>query len=243
MKIHCKDHKSMFWLNRKFWNTSTWATNKVPNWRLVVKNGAMKVISWNQPFSQMLRTIWPSLKMRYATVVSSKYIKTVHFGICWWFLSSFHVAIAYQWTVCKLCIVFYLMFWFTQFTIFHRPQIFGPVQTILKFKTLEEAIERSNKTSYGLAAGIMTKNLEWALTYCKAADAGSVWVNCYDVATPQTPVIFDWVYSMKILDLSNWIFLLLFIFLPISSVDTSSLAMDVNSAKMVLNHIWKPKQF
>lgn len=67
-------------------------------------------------------------------------------------------------------------------------QIFGPVQTILKFKTLEEAIERSNKTSYGLAAGIMTKNLEWALTYCRAADAGSVWVNCYDVATPQTPV-------------------------------------------------------
>lgn len=73
--------------------------------------------------------------------------------------------------------------------LFICSQIFGPVQTILKFKTLEEAIERSNKTSYGLAAGIMTKNLDWALTYARAADAGSVWVNCYDVATPQTPVM------------------------------------------------------
>lgn len=61
------------------------------------------------------------------------------------------------------------------------------MQTILKFKTLDEAIERSNKTTYGLAAGIMTKNLDWALAYAKAADAGSVWVNCYDYATPQTP--------------------------------------------------------
>lgn len=66
-------------------------------------------------------------------------------------------------------------------------KIFGPVLTILKFKTLDEAIERSNKTSYGLAAGIMTKNLDWAIKYANSADAGSVWVNCYDYATPQTP--------------------------------------------------------
>jgi len=36
-------------------------------------------------------------------------------------------------------------------------EIFGPVQSIIKFKTLDEAIERANKTSYGLAAGILTK--------------------------------------------------------------------------------------
>lgn len=67
-------------------------------------------------------------------------------------------------------------------------QIFGPVQSVLKFKTLDEVIERANKTSYGLAAGILTKNIDWALTFARAVEAGSVWINCYDAVTPQTPV-------------------------------------------------------
>lgn len=66
-------------------------------------------------------------------------------------------------------------------------QIFGPVQCILKFKTLDEVIERANKTNYGLAAGILTKNLDTALTFTNAIEAGSVWVNCFLKATPQTP--------------------------------------------------------
>lgn len=81
-----------------------------------------------------------------------------------------------------------------------QDEIFGPVQSILKFKTLDEAIERSNKTSYGLAAGILTKNIDWALTYARAVEAGSVWINCFDAVAPQTPVntIFISVYSSKI---------------------------------------------
>lgn len=67
-------------------------------------------------------------------------------------------------------------------------QIFGPVQSILKFKTLDEVIERANKTSYGLAAGVLTKNIDWALTFARAVEAGSVWINCFDAVTPQTPV-------------------------------------------------------
>ena len=54
-------------------------------------------------------------------------------------------------------------------------QIFGPVQTIIKFKTLPEAIERANNTSYGLAAGIITKDLNTALTFAQPVKAGSVW--------------------------------------------------------------------
>jgi aldehyde dehydrogenase (NAD+) len=68
-----------------------------------------------------------------------------------------------------------------------REEIFGPVQSILKFKTLEEVIERANRTTYGLAAGVLTNNLNTALTFANAVEAGSVWVNCYDAVTPQAP--------------------------------------------------------
>jgi len=68
-----------------------------------------------------------------------------------------------------------------------REEIFGPVQTVLKFSTLDEVIERSNNTDYGLASGIITQNLEKALTYAQSVRAGSVWINCYDLCLPQTP--------------------------------------------------------
>lgn len=73
------------------------------------------------------------------------------------------------------------------YIIFVKFQIFGPVQSILKFKSLDEVIERANQTSYGLAAGIVTKNIDAALTFAQAVEAGSVWVNCYDAVVPQAP--------------------------------------------------------
>jgi len=68
-----------------------------------------------------------------------------------------------------------------------REEIFGPVQSILKFKTLDEVIERANNTNYGLAAGVITKNINNALIFSQAVEAGSVWVNCYDAVVPQAP--------------------------------------------------------
>lgn len=68
-----------------------------------------------------------------------------------------------------------------------KEEIFGPVQSIIKFKTMDEVIERANKTNFGLAAGVITKNLERALTFAQAVEAGSVWVNCYDAVVPQAP--------------------------------------------------------
>lgn len=56
-----------------------------------------------------------------------------------------------------------------------REEIFGPVQSVFKFNDVEEAIERANKTSYGLAAAIITKDIDKALAFAKAAEAGSVW--------------------------------------------------------------------
>lgn len=66
-------------------------------------------------------------------------------------------------------------------------QIFGPVQSIIKFKTAEEVIERANATHYGLAAGIFTNDINKAMRMIQALQGGSVWVNCYDVVTQQTP--------------------------------------------------------
>lgn len=68
-----------------------------------------------------------------------------------------------------------------------RDEIFGPVQSILKFKTLEEVIERANNTKYGLAAAVITNNINNAITFSNSVEAGSVWVNCFDAVMPQTP--------------------------------------------------------
>ncbi|XP_053971847.1 aldehyde dehydrogenase X, mitochondrial [Hylaeus volcanicus] len=68
-----------------------------------------------------------------------------------------------------------------------KEEIFGPVQSILKFETLDEVIERANNTGYGLAAGVISKDIDKALVFAQAVQSGSVWVNCYDAITPQTP--------------------------------------------------------
>eukprot|EP00262_Sarcandra_glabra_P017648 TRINITY_DN6114_c0_g1_i1.p1 TRINITY_DN6114_c0_g1~~TRINITY_DN6114_c0_g1_i1.p1 ORF type:complete len:539 (-),score=111.62 TRINITY_DN6114_c0_g1_i1:116-1732(-) len=68
-----------------------------------------------------------------------------------------------------------------------KDEIFGPVQSILKFKDLDEVISRANATRYGLAAGVFTKNIDTANTLVRALRAGSVWVNCFDVFDAAIP--------------------------------------------------------
>ncbi|XP_053603689.1 aldehyde dehydrogenase 1A1-like [Plodia interpunctella] len=68
-----------------------------------------------------------------------------------------------------------------------KEEIFGPVQSILKFDTLEEVIDRANDTSYGLAAGIFTTNVNNALQFSKHVEAGVVWVNQYFAMGSQAP--------------------------------------------------------
>ncbi|KAL4706593.1 hypothetical protein ACJJTC_009005 [Scirpophaga incertulas] len=68
-----------------------------------------------------------------------------------------------------------------------KDEIFGPVQSILKFDTLEEVIDRANNTKYGLAAGIFTTSIENALQYSKHVEAGTVWVNTYLMGGVQVP--------------------------------------------------------
>ncbi|XP_031850402.1 aldehyde dehydrogenase 1A1 [Nomia melanderi] len=68
-----------------------------------------------------------------------------------------------------------------------KEEIFGPVQSILKFETMDEVIERANNTKYGLAAGVLTKDIDKAMVFAQAVESGSVWVNCYDAISHQTP--------------------------------------------------------
>jgi len=68
-----------------------------------------------------------------------------------------------------------------------REEIFGPVQQILKFKTLEEVVERANDSQYGLAAAVFTKDIDKAHYISHALRAGTVWINCYDIFGAQAP--------------------------------------------------------
>ncbi|KAE8023440.1 hypothetical protein FH972_009132 [Carpinus fangiana] len=68
-----------------------------------------------------------------------------------------------------------------------KDEIFGPVQSILKFRDLDEVIRRANNTHYGLAAGVLTQNIETAHTLTRALRVGSVWVNCFDIFDAAIP--------------------------------------------------------
>uniref|UniRef100_A0A673W9B7 aldehyde dehydrogenase (NAD(+)) n=1 Tax=Salmo trutta TaxID=8032 RepID=A0A673W9B7_SALTR len=68
-----------------------------------------------------------------------------------------------------------------------KEEIFGPVQQIMRFRSVNEVIQRANATHYGLAAGVFTNDIDKALTVSSALQAGMVWVNCYNAMSTQCP--------------------------------------------------------
>jgi len=68
-----------------------------------------------------------------------------------------------------------------------KEEIFGPVMSIMKFKDVEEVVERSNRTEYGLAAAVWTRDISKANAIANSVRAGTVWVNCYDVFDAAAP--------------------------------------------------------
>lgn len=68
-----------------------------------------------------------------------------------------------------------------------RKEIFGPVQQILKFSSLNEVITRANGTDYGLAAAVFSKDIDKVNYIVQALRAGTVWVNAYNVLKCQAP--------------------------------------------------------
>lgn len=68
-----------------------------------------------------------------------------------------------------------------------REEIFGPVLSVLKFKDVDEVIERANRTNFGLAAAVWTRDIGKAHRLSAEVKAGTVWVNCYDVFDAAAP--------------------------------------------------------
>jgi len=64
---------------------------------------------------------------------------------------------------------------------------FGPVLPVLKYKTLEDAIERANDTRMGLGASVWTKDLKKGAEVAQQLEAGTVWVNHHIGAEPEIP--------------------------------------------------------
>lgn len=63
-------------------------------------------------------------------------------------------------------------------------ELFGPVLSVQRFKTEEEAVALANDTKHGLAAGIFTRDSARSLRMAKKVKAGIVWVNTYRVISP-----------------------------------------------------------
>ena len=68
-----------------------------------------------------------------------------------------------------------------------REEIFGPVLSILTFRTVDEAIEKANNTAYGLSAGVWTDKGSRILKMSVELKAGVVWANTYNKFDPTSP--------------------------------------------------------
>jgi acyl-CoA reductase-like NAD-dependent aldehyde dehydrogenase len=68
-----------------------------------------------------------------------------------------------------------------------REEIFGPVVSLIPFKDENDAVLQGNDTTYGLAAGVWTRDVSKAHRVARALRAGTVWVNCYNVIDPAAP--------------------------------------------------------
>jgi len=79
---------------------------------------------------------------------------------------------------------------FSNVTMSHRiarEEIFGPVLSVLTFRTLEEAVEKANNTAYGLSAGVWTDKGSRILKMSTELKAGVVWANTYNKFDPTSP--------------------------------------------------------
>src|ERR1700748_352380 len=68
-----------------------------------------------------------------------------------------------------------------------QEEIFGPVMSVISFKDVDDMVERANKTMYGLAAGVWTRDIGKAHAVANSVRAGTVWGSCYDVFDAAAP--------------------------------------------------------
>ncbi|MEJ6758348.1 MAG: aldehyde dehydrogenase family protein [Pontimonas sp.] len=100
---------------------------------------------------------------------------------------------ATRWT--SACAIPEKGFWFapTVFTDVHtshriaREEIFGPVLSVMTFRTPEEAVAKANNTPYGLSAGIWTEKASRMLAIADKLRAGVIWANTFNKFDPASP--------------------------------------------------------
>jgi aldehyde dehydrogenase (NAD+) len=68
-----------------------------------------------------------------------------------------------------------------------QEEIFGPVLSVLTFRTPDEAVEKANNTPYGLSAGVWTEKGSRILSIAQRLRAGVIWANTYNRFDPSSP--------------------------------------------------------
>jgi betaine-aldehyde dehydrogenase len=68
-----------------------------------------------------------------------------------------------------------------------REEVFGPVMSVMIFRTLDEAIALANDASYGLSAGVWSENVHTCLAFARRVQAGTIWTNTWMDGYPEMP--------------------------------------------------------
>ncbi|ODU07375.1 MAG: aldehyde dehydrogenase [Pseudonocardia sp. SCN 72-86] len=68
-----------------------------------------------------------------------------------------------------------------------REEVFGPVLSVIRYDSIDEAVKIANDTEYGLAAGVWGRDLDRAIAVGRRLDAGSVWINDWHLANSAYP--------------------------------------------------------
>lgn len=68
-----------------------------------------------------------------------------------------------------------------------REEVFGPVLSVLTFKTMEQALALANGASYGLSAGVWSESIHTCLEFSRRVQAGTVWTNTWMDGFPELP--------------------------------------------------------
>ncbi len=68
-----------------------------------------------------------------------------------------------------------------------QEEIFGPVLAVMRWREIDNLIDKANDSPYGLSAGLWTNDLTQAHRIAAAIKAGTVWINCYNLTDPASP--------------------------------------------------------
>jgi betaine-aldehyde dehydrogenase len=66
-----------------------------------------------------------------------------------------------------------------------QDEVFGPVLSIMTFRTMDEAVALTNASTYGLSAGVWSESIHTCLEFCRRAEAGTVWTNTWMDGFPE----------------------------------------------------------